>query len=364
MKTICYLADASNPHTIKWCNYFKNKGYNIHVISLNSGNIEGVMVHNFSFNVKELKNESPFKKIKYITAIGEIKKLIKEIQPDILHAHYASSYGLIGSLLNYHPYVISVWGTDIYDFPNGGIIQNKIIKHNLKNADYIFSTSKDMARETNKYTDKKVYITPFGVDMEFFKPKENLKSKDNSFIIGTIKTLEKKYGIDYLIKGFKIVKDKNPNLHLKLKIAGSGSQLDNLKELVKELNLQDSVEFLGRIPLNEVSNVFNSFDIAVFPSLRESFGVAAVEAQACGIPVIVTSVGGHPEVVINDKTGIIVESENSRQISDAILKLLNDENLRKSMSIEGRNYIKENYEINLNFNAIEDIYKEILNIKK
>lgn len=200
--------------------------------------------------------------------------------------------------------------------------------------------------------------------MEFFKPKENLKSKDNSFIIGTIKTLEKKYGIDYLIKGFKIVKDKNPNLHLKLKIAGSGSQLDNLKELVKELNLEDSVEFLGRIPLNEVSNVFNSFDIAVFPSLRESFGVAAVEAQACGIPVIVTSVGGHPEVVINDKTGIIVESENSRQISDAILKLLNDENLRKSMSIEGRNFVKENYEINLNFNAIEDIYKEILNIKK
>ena len=200
--------------------------------------------------------------------------------------------------------------------------------------------------------------------MEFFKPKENLKSKDNSFIIGTIKTLEKKYGIDYLIKGFKIVKDKNPNLHLKLKIAGNGSQLDNLKELVKELNLEDSVEFLGRIPLNEVSNVFNSFDIAVFPSLRESFGVAAVEAQACGIPVIVTSVGGHPEVVINDKTGIIVESENSRQISDAILKLLNDENLRKSMSIEGRNFVKENYEINLNFNAIEDIYKEILNIKK
>ena len=137
-----------------------------------------------------------------------------------------------------------------------------------------------------------------------------------------------------------------------------------MKELVKELNLEDSVEFLGRIPLNEVSNVFNSFDIAVFPSLRESFGVAAVEAQACGIPVIVTSVGGHPEVVINDKTGIIVESENSRQISDAILKLLNDENLRKSMSIEGRNFVKENYEINLNFNAIEDIYKEILNIKK
>ena len=362
MKTICYLADASNPHTIKWCNYFKSKGYNIHVISLNNGEIEGVTVHNFSFNVKELKNESPFKKIKYITAIGKIKKLVNEIKPDILHAHYASSYGLIGSLLNYHPYIISVWGTDIYDFPNGGIIQNKIIKYNLKKSDYIFSTSKDMARETSKYTNKKIYITPFGVDTEFFKLKENLETENNKFTIGTIKTLEKKYGIDYLIKGFKILKDENPDIDLKLKIGGSGSHLENLKNLVNELNLQDFVEFLGRIPLDEVSNVFNTFDVAVFPSLRESFGVAAVEAQACGIPVIVTSVGGHPEVVINDKTGIIVESENSRQISDAILKLLNDESLRKNMSINGRNFIKDNYEINLNFYDIENIYKEILKL--
>ena len=363
MKTICYLADASNPHTIKWCNYFKNKGYNIHVISLNEGKIEGVTVHNFSFNVKELKNESPFKKIKYITSIGKIKNLVKEIRPDILHAHYASSYGLIGNLLNYHPYIISVWGTDIYDFPNGGIIQKNIIKYNLKKADYIFSTSKDMARETNKYTDKKIYITPFGVDVEFFKPKEDLKSNKNSFTIGTIKTLEKKYGIDYLIKGFKIVKDENPNLNLKLKIGGDGSQLESLKELVRELNLQEFVEFIGRIALNEVPDTFNTFDIAVFPSLRESFGVAAVESQACGIPTIVTNVGGHPEVVIDGETGIIVESENYIQISEAIIKLLNNEKLRKSMSTKGRNFIKENYEIKLNFNDINNIYKEIINTK-
>lgn len=360
MSTICYLADASNPHTIKWCNYFKSKGYDIHVISLNDGQIEGVKVHNFSFNVKELKNESPFKKIKYITAIGKIKKLVKEINPDILHAHYASSYGLIGSLLNYHPYVISVWGTDIYDFPNGGIIQKKIIQHNLKKADYIFSTSQDMARETSKYTDKKIYITPFGVDMKFFKPNKELKPKDNTFTVGTIKTLEKKYGIDYLIKGFKIAKESKPNINLKLKIAGSGSQTFNLKELVEELDLKDSVEFLGRIPLNEVSNIFNTFDIAAFPSLRESFGVAAVEAQACGVPVIVSNVGGHPEVVINGESGIIVECESSKQVGEAILKLLDNEELRRDMGIKGRKFIQENYEVNSNFRDIENIYKEIL----
>ncbi len=359
MSTICYLADASNPHTIKWCNFFKNKGYDIHVISLNDGDIEGVTVHKFSFNVKELKNKSPFKKAKYITAISEIKKIVNKIKPDILHAHYASSYGLIGSLLNYHPYVISVWGTDIYEFPNGGFIQNKIIRYNLKKADYIFSTSKDMARETNKYTNKKIYITPFGVDMDFFRKIET--NKKNKFTIGTVKTLEKKYGIDYLIKGFKLVKENNHE-DIVLKIAGSGSQMDNLVNLVDELDLKDSVEFLGRIPLNQVAEVFNTFDIAVFPSLRESFGVAAIEAQSCEVPVIVSNVGGHPEVVIDGETGIVINPKSPEEIRDAILKLLEDEKLRENIGKKGRKFIKENYEVNSNFNDIDKIYKKILNI--
>ncbi|RDY25013.1 glycosyltransferase family 4 protein [Romboutsia maritimum] len=363
MSTICYLADASNPHTIKWCNYFKSKGYDVNVISLNEGSIEGVKVYNFGFNVKELKNASPFRKVKYISVIGEIKKIINEIKPDILHAHYASSYGLIGSLLNYKPYVISVWGTDIYDFPNGGFIQKLIIKHNLKKADYIFSTSKDMARETNKYTDKKIYITPFGIDIDVFK---SMKIEENTtiekpFIIGTIKTLEKKYGINYLIRAFKLVKDQYKDKKIVLKIAGSGSQMDNLLNLTKELGIDKDVDFLGRLPLDEVSKTFNTFDIAVFPSLRESFGVAALEAQACEIPAIVTNVGGHPEVVLNNKSGIIVESENEEQLKDAIIKLLENQDLRNNMGKTGRKFVKENYEVNLNFNDIEKIYENIIN---
>ena len=366
MKTICYLADASNSHTIKWAKYFKNKGYNVHVISLNEGKIEGINVHNFNFNVKELKNENVFKKVKYITSIKEIKKLIKEIKPDILHAHYASSYGLIGSLLNYRPYVLSVWGTDIYDFPKSGIIQKSIIKYNLHKADYIFSTSKDMARETKLYTNKKIYITPFGVDMDVFKKIEEVRiNKDkNSITIGTIKTLEKKYGIEYLIRAFKLILDKyEGSLDINLKVGGSGSQLDTLKELVEELKIQDKVEFLGRVREQDVPYIFNKFDIAVFPSLRESFGVAAVEAQACEIPVIVTNVGGHKEAIAPSKTGIVIESQDSNCLYEELVKLIDNENIRKEMSSKCRDFIKDNYELNSNFEYINSIYLDILDDK-
>lgn len=359
MKTICYLADGSSPHTIKWCDYFKKKGYNIHVLSLNGGNIDGVTVHNFDAKVVEQRNKGLLQKAGRIKFIGEMRQLIKEINPDLLHAQYASSYGFLGTLLKKHPYAISVWGTDIYEFPNNGPIQKQIIKHNFRKADYIFTNSKAMAREVNKYTDKNVDVTFFGVDMERFKPVE--VEKDDTFVIGIVKSLEKRYGIEYLIKAFKLLKDEYPSKKILLKIGGSGQNLDNLVNLVKELGLEKEVEFLGRISPDNIAKTFCSFDITVFPSLREGFGVAAIESQACEVPVIVTNVGGHPESLDNNKTGFIVEPESPEEIKEKIKILMNDENLRKSMGKEGRKFVKANYEVNKNFRDIEELYVKILN---
>lgn len=362
MKKICYLADASSPHTVKWCNFFKNRGYEVNVISLNKGEIEGVNVYSFSFDVKENKNKNAIKKIEYLKVIKEIKKIINNIKPDLLHAHYASSYGLIGSLINYKPYIISAWGTDIYEFPKNGFIQKKIIKYNLKKADYLFSTSIAMADEMKKYTDKEIKVTPFGIDMEKYKINESIrnKKKERDYkVIGTIKTLEKRYGIEYLIKAFSIVKKNYNKGKIYLKIAGDGSQLELLKDLVKELELEENVEFLGRINQEIVADTFNSFDISVFPSLKESFGVSALESQACGVPVIVTNVGGHPETVINGESGLIVEPKDEKELADAILSLIDSNDNLEKMGLIGRKYVKEKYELNKTFGEIEKIYKKI-----
>ncbi len=80
-------------------------------------------------------------KIQYLKVIPYLKKVIKTFEPDILHAHYATSYGLLGALSGKHPFMLSVWGSDIYDFPNEGFLNKYIIKYNLKKADVIGSTS-------------------------------------------------------------------------------------------------------------------------------------------------------------------------------------------------------------------------------
>ncbi|KEI85898.1 glycosyltransferase family 4 protein [Clostridium botulinum] len=357
---ICYLADANSTHTKKWCRFFKNKGYDIDVISLNDGEIDGATVHSFNKDLDKIRKGSSFNKISYIKYFSDIKKIIEKIKPDVVHAHYATSYGLLGALSGFHPYIISVWGSDVYDFPKGSYIKRKMVEYNLSKADIIMSTSKVMAEETSQYTTKDIEITPFGVNIDTFKPFADKYEKKENLVIGTVKTLEPKYGIEYLVRAFAKVKQKHSNI--KLEIAGVGEQRNFLLNLCNELNVKDHVKFLGFINQEKVIEAFNRFDVAVFPSTldSESFGVAAVEAQACGTPVIVSNVGGLPEATSPNNSSLLVNKKSVDELAEAIEKLIEDDNLRINMGKTGRRFVEDNFNIEDNFNNVDIIYKSII----
>ena len=356
---ICYLADINSAHTHKWLNYFKNKGYDIHVISLGNGEYEGVNVHCLDVTDNVMKKASDRNKLQYIKKIKRVKELVNEIKPDILHAHYATSYGLLGALANYHPYIISAWGSDVYDFPIKSPVHKMMLKYNLKKADYIFSTSNVMKEETQKYTNKNIEVTPFGVDINRFAPR---RTEKDEVVIGTIKTLEEKYGIQYLVKAFAQLKDRNPDMNLKLRIGGKGSQEDYLKGLCRDLKIYNDVTFLGFVNPDDVVKEFQNFDIAVFPSTldSESFGVAAVEAESCGTPIVVSEVGGLMESTKPGITSLVAKKASVEDLRDKIDMLVKDKELRLKMGTAARKFVEDNYNLEDNFAYVDKLYKEIV----
>lgn len=358
---ICYLSDAVSVHTKKWCEFFVKKGYEIVVISLRDGEIPGTKV--YSLGAEGYSNKGDFAKFNsYTKRIKQVKEIIAKENPDILHAHYATSYGILGSFINYSPYFLSVWGSDIYSFPRKSFIHKKFLEYNLKKADIILSTSEDMSIEAEKYTDKNIEITPFGVYIDRFKPME--VKRDKAFTVGCIKSFIASYGLEYLIRGFKIFLDKSKDSDALLLLAGRGEQEQELKDLAKELGIEKNIKFLGFINEDEVIETFNKMDVAVFPSIhQESFGVAAVEAQACGTPTIVTDVGGLTEATKPGYSSITVRPKSSEDIADAILKLYNDEELRLQMKKNARQYVLDNFNIVDNFNYVDGLYKESINKK-
>lgn len=363
---ILILANPDNYHTIKWVNSLSEQGIEICLFGLNNydKNLlhKNVTIEIFDAPLKSQKDiDGSISKIIYLASLKRLKNFIRKVKPDILHAHYVSSYGLLGALTGFHPFFISVWGRDIYDIPEKNVIYKKLVRYGLDKADMLFSTSNAMALQTKKFTNKLVEVIPFGIDINKYKPMkvDTLFNKDD-IVIGTVKTLEKKYGIEYLIRTFKLIKEKLPAVHLKLLIVGTGILENHLKTLVKELGLENDAVFTGFIVPEEVPKYHNMLDIYAALSIEdsESFGVSVLEASACEKPVVVSDVSGFKEVVANNISGFIVERKNIDQTADVIIKLIADKKLREEIGSAGRKHVEQFYNWEDNLSKMISTYKQ------
>ncbi len=363
---VLLLADPGSPHTIKWATSLASLDIDVCIFGLTGfdesiyRDVEKISVFSMNFS-RSSARKGVASKMKYLTALPALKKIIRKFKPDILHAHYATSYGLLGALVGFHPYIVSVWGSDVFSFPRKSFMHEWLFKYNLRNADTILSTSHAMASETKKYTEKDVIVTPFGIDLDLFKPL-SVKTffNKNDIVIGTVKALEREYGIEHLIRAFAIVRRKHSQLPLKLLIVGGGSLEMQLKKLVGELHIDNDTIFTGKVPFSEVPKYHNMLSISVSVSERESFGVAVLEASACEKPVVVSRVGGLPEVVDDGVTGFIVPLRDPERTAGAIEKLILNEELRMSMGKSGRRFVQQNYQWGKSVKQMIDIYRSLL----
>lgn len=355
-KRILFLADINSIHTERWVKNLINRGYEIGLFSLSEKKTTWIdslscEYHCVGVNQDKIRSKKRFSKLAYFSSFNELKSFSKEFNPEIVHGHYASSYGMLLMRLKFKNSILSLWGSDVYEFPKRSFIHKKLFQRILNSAPIVCSTSKDMAREASLYVKKDFHITPFGIDTERFKPTDI----DNPvFTIGTVKSLEKVYGIDRLIHLFDKFQSQFEG-EVQLNIFGSGSELDSLQSLVKDLKLEPIVHFKGFVEDQNLIEAFNSLDVFIALSRQESFGVAALEAQACGIPVIVSNVGGLPEVV-NSETGFIVEGDVLEEGLGALKKLSNAD-FRKSMGAKGRSFVVDNYSESVCVDQLLKVYQ-------
>lgn len=352
---VLLLAPSRSIHTQKWALHYIRNGIDVKVVTFAD--------HYSAENAKEVDTYVLPKllpgKLSYFSGVFTLKKLLKQFKPDILHAHYVSSYGFIGALAGYSPFYVSVWGRDIFQFPLMGKLNRSIVEYTLKKADVICSTSYVMAKETNKYTEKKIFVTPFGVDLNKFKPIER-QNVSPHLTIGTVKALSDKYGIADLIKAFSIIHKKYSSS--RLLIIGDGPQKEEYEALSRTLQIDQVTTFTGKVPNDQVPRYINQMDIFAVPSTEdsESFGVAAVESMACGVPPVVSDVGGLPEVVLEGKTGYVVPKENPEALADAFIKLIENPAKRTEMGKNGIEHVVKHYNWVDNANGMLDLYNETL----
>lgn len=284
----------------------------------------------------------------------QLRSIARSVSPDIMNVHYASGYGLTSALTRFSPTVLSVWGSDVFDFPYESWLKGKLIRLNLRRADALASTSEIMARQVIKLVGPlrvPLFVTPFGVDTEIFRPIVGRRASEH-ITIGTVKALAHKYGIDTMMRAFALVRERGEvrrlglSQKMRLLIVGTGEQGEELKSLAYRLGIDTVTRFVGAVSHAEVPLLLNELDIYVAASRldSESFGVAVVEASSCGVPVIVSDVGGLPEVVENGRTGFVVGRDDPSMLAERIDCLIRDAGLRAALGVRGREFVMKKYD--------------------
>ncbi|GEM_PF-84841 len=314
-----------------------------------------------NFKIKLFK---PLFSFGYADFAPQIMKLVKNF--DVVHLYYPY-FGVAEFLwflkkikrkkcpkIIFH-YQMDMVGKGITKFVNN--LHQKIIAPFLfKTVDQVFVLSDDYARHSKikkyyfKYSEK-FKVVPNGVDIEKFKPNlntENIKNKlnlkDTDKIIFTAQALDKAHffkGIDVLIKAIKIINHQD----VKLLIAGEGNLLNYYKKLVNKFSVHFGVIFLGNIDHNELPLYYNLATVVPVPSTQptESFSITAVEAMACGAPVVVSDWPGLRVTSDKNKSGLIVKPNDARDLAKKLLFFINDTEKTKQFGQEGRKKVEKEY---------------------
>jgi glycosyltransferase involved in cell wall biosynthesis len=327
---IAVLGQANSVHLQRWAVALHERGRKVTVITQQAAEAlplpPGVALHALPW-----RGAAGY----FLNAL-HLRKWLHAHSPDLLHAHYASGYGSTAMLAGWHPTALSVWGSDVYDFPAESALKGWLIRRNLRFADALASTSHAMAAHVRQLWPGagEIAITPFGVDLQMFAPAPRPRP---GVTLGTVKTLDYKYGVDTLLHAFAALRLQRPDLALQLIIVGDGPQREALHGLAAELGLGSTVQWVGAVPHAQVPRWLNRMDIYVAASRldSESFGVAVVEAMACGVTVVVSDAGGLPEVVEHGVSGIVVPRDQPQALAAQLAALVNDLPLRQRLAAQG-----------------------------
>lgn len=364
---ICYLADAADVHTHRWAKYFANEGHEVHLISFrpSSENLGNIQLH----LLNTIGKGNPIFKhtINPFAVLIQLRKLIKEIDPEVLHGHSVRDHTIIAALTGFHPFVVTAWGDDVLIHPKESKILKYAVPFALRRADLVTcdgANTKSAMMEMGIKGDD-IEIIMHGVDTKKFdilQGDEELRREldvSNSPTIISTRRLGRVHDVGTLINAIPLVLKEVPDA--KFVIGGSGEQKEHLMDLAKSLGVFDSTRFVGWIQSDQLPRYLNSSDIYVSTSLSDS-GLAAgtAEAMACGLPVVITDFGDNGKWVEDGVSGFTFPLRDSKSLAEKIVYLIQNPNIRRDFGAGSRVVIEERNNYYREMKKMEKLYKDLI----
>jgi glycosyltransferase involved in cell wall biosynthesis len=307
--------------------------------------------------------------IKDVLAIFEIKKLLEEEKPDIVHLN-SSKAGVLGSLASFllccpRKSALVVYTVHGWAFLEPVGIFKKIVYFlsewlagQFRDATIVLSEKeKNISLKFHLSKPSNTFLIQHGIKQpEFIErqiAREQLGIKDDAFAIVTIANFYPTKGLRYLIEAANKI-----NSHPKFYLIGEGPERKSLEKLIEKYNLKNKINLLGII--SKAQKYLKSFDLFVLPSLKEGLPYALIEAMYASLPIIATAVGGVPEMIENGKSGILVPPANSRILAEKIDELIKNRKFAENLGMRAFLAAQERFSLERMVNETKKVYESLI----
>lgn len=365
---LCFLSDARAEHTRRWARFFALRGHSTHLITWNTVHLDGYDPVKLHVIEKPFMSASIGARVMNLVSLyHSARGLIREIQPDVVHAHSMGSYSWLAWAMGRHPYVVSPWGTDILVDAVRSRGNRWLTRLSAKNADLILCDGRHILDRLVEMgiASEKIELVPFGTDVNAFSPATEsdrlaplVPSWGEAPIVVSTRTLTPVHDVATFVQSIPLVLKRCPEA--RFAIVGGGDERPVLEKMAKDLGVREVVHFVGHVQEEELGRWLRGSLVYVSSSLMDA-GLAGstAEAMACGLPVVTTDNADNAEWVKEGIGGYLVPNGDAGRMADRVEHLLRNKDLRARFGQFNRQLIVEKNNTSKEMSRVEALYEAL-----
>lgn len=360
---ILYISNPNSHLTRVWVNWFANNGHQVSLIA--DTPLKNEWPNITIFDLPERLN---IRIIRFLFWEIWTRQILRNWQPDILHTHRVSSAGWLGTFTNFHPFVVTAWGSDLLTHPMRSRIARELAQIVLRNADLITANSKTVLQQAINYggNPSRCQKISWGVDLNQFYPENANRLREelnlgSGPIILSPRAVAPIYNTDVIIESIPLVLNQFPDvIYLILNSESNPTYKNILQKRVEELGINKSIRWIPFQTTERFIDFFRISTIVISIPSSDSIPTTILEAFACGSPVIVSNLPAINEIITNNINGIIVPINDCHALAQSIIEMLSNSQLRDTFARYNINWVIENANRETEMKRMEGLYYDLL----
>ncbi len=357
---LAFLSIGRHIHTERWIQWFAQKGHECHLLTVQPGHVEGVTVH-------DITSDGGPKPLRYLFSLRKVKKILKEIQPDLLNTHFLTGYGYWGHFSGFQPNVLTVWGDDVYVTPFENGLKMWLAQNALRSCRALTGDSADILEKCVELGAKpgQSYRVLWGVDFEKFQPfdaghwRRELGFTDDEILYFSPRSYTQPYyNIDTVIAAAAKVAQQEPRA--RFLFAGYEGDPEPFRAKARQAGIEEVMAMVGRLPHDEFATALNACDVFISVPSVDATAVSLLEAMSCGAGIIISSLPSSMEWITQGESGIIVTPRSVDELAEAMLRFAKDEEFRRSAGEKALATARKYAGFDANMEFVEKIFRNAL----